>query len=87
MYYWNVTVVARQPSNRDQVAGHVQSTLRPVPDVVQGRVLDVPPAHSTTRVVAVEDVLPNLRRHEAQAFEFGLRTHSIQPTNEIKDFR
>lgn len=67
--------MSREPPDRDQVAGHIESALRAEDDVVQGRMLDVPPADAATGVVALDDGISNICRDESKAFElqFALR--------------
>lgn len=64
-----VTIVARKPPDSDQVARHVEPTLRAENDVVQGGIFDIPPADTTAGSVPFDHVITNVSRDEPKAFE------------------
>lgn len=65
-----VTIVAWEPPDRDQVARHVQPALRAKDDVVQGWVFDEAPADTAARSVAFDHQVSHLCGDQTQALKF-----------------
>lgn len=67
-----VAVVSRQPSDSDEVTGHVEPTLATELDVMQRGRFDVTPAYTTAALITLDHEGPDARWHQAKAFEFQL---------------